>query len=342
MKPESLISFTSKGIYCPQADVYIDPWKPVNRAIITHAHADHARTGNGFYLSHHDSRNILKHRLGEIHIETMDYSDPVQMNGVKVSLHPAGHVIGSAQVRLESNGRICVITGDFKTEDDQISIPYEPVKTQTLVMESTFGLPVYRWKDQQLVFEEIFQWWRENQEQGFVSVLCGYALGKAQRLIYHLFKKNIGEIFVHGAIFNMNQVIGNYGGFDFSTLPRAEAGTQKKAFEGALIITPSSALGTPWMRKFHPYRTAIASGWMAIRGARRRRSVDRGFVLSDHADWNGLNQAVKESEATEIYVTHGYSHEFSHWLNEKGIRSSPVQTSFEGELGEINEQGIAD
>jgi putative mRNA 3-end processing factor len=332
----SLISFTSRGIYCPPADVFIDPWKPVDRAIITHAHSDHARPGNKWYLTHSRSKKIIKLRLGDVHIETIDYNQPIHVNGVRISLHPAGHIIGSSQIRLEYKGMICVITGDFKLEDDRISDPFEQVKTHVLVMESTFGLPVYRWNDQKQIFREINQWWLNNREKGKVSILCGYALGKAQRLLYHV-DGSIGNIFVHGAVHKINQEL-DANRYDFKKFPIVGKKMSKREFEGALVITPSSALNTPWIRKFQPYTTAIASGWMAIRGARRRRAVDRGFVLSDHADWEGLNTVVRETGASQIFVTHGYSHEFSSWLREQGYSSKPVQTDFEGELGEINEQ----
>jgi putative mRNA 3-end processing factor len=336
MEPDNLISFTSSGIYCPRADVFIDPWKPVSRAVITHAHADHARPGNRRYLAHHLSGSILKMRLGSIQLETIDYNQPVNIHGVNISLHPAGHIIGSSQIRLEYKGKICVVTGDFKLEDDKISTPFEPVAAHTLITESTFGLPIYRWKDQDLVFAEINDWWKKNQEKGKTSILCGYALGKAQRLLRHL-NQDHGHIFVHGAVHKVNHAIDDTT-FDFRLFPKADEGTRKKDFEGAMIITPSSVLNTPWMNKFQPYHTAIASGWMAIRGARRRRSVDRGFVLSDHADWNGLNRAVKDTGAERIYVTHGYSFEFSNWLSEKGYSAEQINTFFEGELGEISEQ----
>jgi len=340
MDPSSLITFTSRGIYCRQADVYIDPWKQVDKAIITHAHADHARPGNKWYLAHTDSQKVLKLRLGDIRVESIEYNRPVRINGVSVSLHPAGHIIGSSQVKLEYKGRICLITGDFKLEDDKIATPFELVKTHTLIMESTFGLPVYRWRAQEHIFSDINAWWKNNRENGKVSVLCGYALGKAQRLLYHV-DHRIGNIFVHGAVQKVNRAL-DFNGFDFHKFPIVGNGTNKREFEGALIITPSSALNTPWIRKFQPYRTAIASGWMAVRGARRRRAVDRGFVLSDHADWTGLNKVVSETGANQIYVTHGYSHEFSNWLREMGFKADPIQTYFEGELGEINEQSTVE
>jgi len=340
MQLDSLISFTDRGLYCEQADVYIDPWKPVPRAVITHAHADHARSGSHRYLAHHRSRGILKLRLGDIRLDTVDYNQTIVINGVKISLHPAGHIIGSSQVRLEHKGRVVVITGDFKLEDDQISTPFEPIRGHILIMESTFGLPIYHWKDQDQVFLEINEWWRKNRESGQTSILCGYALGKAQRLLRHL-NGNLGNVFVHGSVHKVNQVLDDQN-FDFGRFPKADQGTPKKDLEGAMIITPSSALNTSWMKMFQPYRTAIASGWLAIRGARRRRSVDRGFVLSDHADWDGLNSTVREVNAEKVYVTHGYCYEFSNWLNENGYPAEQLNSLFEGELGEINEQATED
>lgn len=335
-----MISFTSSGIFCPQADVFIDPWNPVHKAVITHAHADHARGGSHWYLAHHRSKGFLKLRLGNIRLDTVDYNQSVIINGVKISLHPAGHIIGSSQVRLEYKGKICVITGDFKLEDDQISTPFEPIRAHILIMESTFGLPIFHWKSQEQVFAEINEWWRKNQDNGRTSILCGYALGKAQRLLRHL-DRNQGNIFVHGSVQKVNQVI-DCQPFDFCGFPKVDQGIQKKDLEGAMIITPSSALNTPWIKKFQPYRTAIASGWMAIRGARRRRSVDRGFVLSDHADWEGLNRTVKEVNPEKVFVTHGYHYEFSNWLNESGYPAEQINSLFEGELGEINEQATDD
>jgi putative mRNA 3-end processing factor len=318
------------------ADVYIDPWLPVNKAIITHAHSDHARQGHNRYFAHHHSKDILNLRLGNIRIETVEYGKEINMNGVRISLHPAGHIIGSSQVRLEHKTDVAVITGDFKLEDDEISVPFEFLKANTLIMESTFGLPVYKWERQKKTFQDINQWWAGNRSVGITSILCGYALGKAQRLLYHI-NSDIGPVYVHGAVYNVNEVL-NKSNPEIKLYPKVENLNNRKKYTGSLIITPSSALNTPWMNKFQPYRTAIASGWMGIRGARRRRAIDRGFVLSDHADWDQLNRAVIESEAGNIYVTHGYSYEFSKWLLENGLNAGEVKTRFEGELGEINEQ----
>lgn len=336
LRKGELIIFTEKGIYCPVADVYIDPWRPVDRAVITHAHSDHARPGHRYYLAHHHSEWILKLRLGDINLETMEYGESRKINGVKISLHPAGHIIGSSQVRLEYQDQVTVITGDLKVEDDGLSTPFEPVKADSLVIESTFGLPVYKWEPQEIIFDSINQWWAENRSSGNASILCGYALGKAQRILHNI-DSTAGPVYVHGAVENVNKALKNSVP-DLKIFPKADKLLKKEEFRNSLIITPSSALNTPWIRKFSPYRTAIASGWMAIRGARRRRAVDRGFVLSDHADWKQLNEIVKETGASNVYVTHGYTYEFSRWLSEKGLNALEVNTFFEGELDEINEQ----
>lgn len=333
---QQLIDFTSSGLYCPLADVYIDPWKPVDRAIITHAHADHARIGNMQYLAHKDTVPLLKHRLGMyIDVQALEYNETLNINGVNISLHPAGHIIGSAQVRLEYKGEVWVISGDYKLDNDGISQPFESVKCDVFVTESTFGLPIFKWRTQQEIFNEINNWWADNIAQNKTSILIGYSLGKAQRLLCNL-DLNIGEIYAHAAVENINQVIRASGTY----IPKVKVidpSVDKRLLNKALIIAPPSSLNSPWIHKFDPSSIAIASGWMNLRGARRRRSVDRGFILSDHADWSQLKTAVKESGAKMVYVTHGYSSSFSRWLNENGINSKEVETKFQGELEEINE-----
>jgi putative mRNA 3-end processing factor len=331
----ALVEFTEKGLYCKQGDFFIDPWRPVERAIITHAHADHSRWGMKNYLAHHKSIPVMKHRLGDISVEGVDYGEEILVNGVNVSLFPAGHIPGSAQVRVEHRGEIWVITGDYKLIDDGISTPFEPVKCHKLVTESTFGLPVYKWKSQNEVFAEINTWWKENSEAGLASVILGYSLGKAQRILCSV-DESIGKIMLHGAIHNSNLAL-QEAGLEFPKTELITKDTEKTAYKGALIIAPPSAFGSPWMKKLKPYKVATASGWMSLRGARRRRNVDRGFVLSDHADWNELNQAVEASEAEKIYVTHGYTNIFSNWLNDQGYDAEPVTTEYEGELSEIGE-----
>lgn len=325
-----MLTFNDNGIYCAAADVYIDPWKPVDSAIITHAHSDHARWGMKKYLAHRDAVPVLRLRLGaDINVQSVDYDEVTTINGVKISLHPAGHIWGSAQVRLEYKGEIWVVSGDYKLQPDGVSAPFEAVKCHHFITESTFGLPVYKFPDPQVVHDDINNWWRKNKEEGRNSVLMGYALGKAQRMMKYL-DPSIGEIYTHGAIHNINKLYKSVGG----TLPPNTywGEVDVKKVKGAMIVAPPSAAGTAWVRKLKPYRTAMCSGWMQLRGTRRRRSVDTGFVLSDHADWNELNTAIKATGAENVYVTHGYKSVFAKWLREEyKLNATEVDTLYTGE-----------
>jgi putative mRNA 3-end processing factor len=287
MPRSPLLEFTDRGIYCPAADVYIDPWRPVERALITHGHSDHSRWGHKYYLCTEEAEPVIRHRLRDIRTETVTYGEPRTIRGVQFSFHPAGHIPGSAQIRVEYQGEVWVVSGDYKLEDDGLSTPFEPVRCHRFITECTFGLPVYKWKPQEEVFAAMNGWWRKNAADGKVSVLTGYALGKAQRLIQGL-DTGIGPIFTHGAVENTNQVLRGQG-IRLADTTRVTRERKKADFKGGIVIAPPSALGSSWMRKFAPYSTAMASGWMSLRGARRRRAADRGFVLSDHADWDGLN-----------------------------------------------------
>lgn len=318
-----MLQFTKRGIYCPQAGVYIDPWLPVDKAVITHGHSDHARWGMGHYLCHPHTAAILRLRLGkEIAVQPLEYGQEVTENGVRISLHPAGHIIGSAQVRLEYRGEVCVVSGDYKLLPDGISPAYEPVRCHTFVTESTFALPIYRFPEPASVLSEINQWWRQNAAEGFNTVLLAYALGKSQVLLHHL-DPATGPVFVHGAVATVNTALAGVG-YHFTgehITPETDRGTIK----GAAVVAPPSALGSPWLKRLSPYRIALCSGWMQLRGARRRRGVDRGFVLSDHADWNQLNTAVAATGAEKVYVTHGYEEPFARWLRqEKGLAAHEV------------------
>lgn len=333
---KDLLTFTASSIYCPTADIHIDPWKPVDYAIITHAHSDHARAGCKHYLAHKDSESILRLRLGEdISLRTVEYGEKFFIHGVQFSLHPAGHVIGSAQIRVEHKGEVWVASGDYKVQDDKFSAAFEPVKCHTFITESTFGLPIYKWRPQQEVMDDIKAWWKQNQLQGKASVLMGYALGKMQRLIKNL-QPFDQPVFAHGAIFNVNECL-RAAGFDLPFIPFVTKDIDKEEYHGALILATSSSLNTPWLKKFEPYSTGYCSGWMAVRGAKNRRSVDRGFVLSDHADWNELNYAIAETEAERVYVTHGYTDTYARWLNEQGIEAHEVKTKYGDEEEVVTE-----
>ena len=328
-----LLAFNDKGIYCERADVYLDPWLPVKNAIITHGHSDHSRYGHQNYITQHMNVPSIKHRLGDINVTGKNWNETFTINGVKFSLHPAGHIIGSAQIRVEYKGEVWVFTGDYKTQDDGISTPYEVVKCDTFITECTFGLPAFNWLPQDEVMTSINNWWAENQADGKTSILFGYTLGKAQRLLKYL-DPSIGRIYTHGAVENMTQVLRPFCDFPETTLITRE--TTKQELAGNMVLAPPSAHGTPWIRKMTPFVTGSASGWMAFRGARRRRAIDKGFVLSDHCDWFGLLDSIKATGAERIISTHGYSDIFSRYLQELGYDARTAKTQYEGESIEMN------
>lgn len=324
-----VLTFTDKGIYCPAGDFYIDPWRPVDRALITHGHADHARGGMGSYLATHAALPVMRHRLGEISAEGIAFDEPRRIGTADVSFHPAGHVPGSAQIRVAVGGEVWVVSGDYKVVDDGFSEPFAPVKCHHFITESTFGLPVFRWTAQRAVAAEINSWWAACAAAGKTAFLGAYALGKAQRLLSML-DPAIGPILTHGAVEATNIVLRDQG-LSLPETTHATAEVDPKDYPGAIVLSPPSALGSKWARRFGPQESAFASGWMALRGVRRRRAGDRGFVISDHADWQGLLTAIKETGAENIYVTHGYTDIFTRYLNDSGYRAQIVPTEFEGE-----------
>jgi putative mRNA 3-end processing factor len=325
----ALIELTDRGLYCAAGRFFIDPWQPVARAVLTHAHADHARRGSASYLVAAEGARVFRTRLGDdAHIETLPYGAPLHLGDVTVSLHPAGHILGSAQVRVERRGEVWVVSGDYRVGADTTCTPFEPVSCHTFVTESTFGLPIYRWPAQAEVFAAINAWWQANQAAGKASVLFAYALGKAQRVLAGV-DATIGPILTHGAV---ERLARDYRASGVPLPPTVYAGEAGRAdYRRALIIAPPSAQGTPWLRRFGLVSTAFASGWMQVRGARRRRAVDRGFILSDHADWPGLLGAIAATGAGRVWVTHGYSAVLARWLDECGYAAAVVQTRFEGE-----------
>ncbi len=325
-----LVVLRPQGLYCPPGDFYIDPWRPVDRAIITHAHGDHARTGHGHYLAAAPGEGVLRTRLGAIDLQTLAYGEAIDHHGVRVSLHPAGHVLGSAQIRLEHGGRVWVASGDYKFMEgpdvDPTCPPFEPVRCDVFITESTFGLPIYRWQPQREIFAGIDAWWRSNAEQGRTSVLFCYAFGKAQRILAGI-DASIGPIFCHGAVEPLNRAYRKAGVALPATTPVSEV-TDKTLFKPGLVLAPPSAAGSSWMKRFGEYGDGFASGWMLLRGARRRRGIDRGFVLSDHADWPGLQAAIRASGAERVIVTHGQVAVLVRSLCEKGLDAEAFETEY--------------
>jgi len=280
----------------------------------------------GSYIATQAAAPVMRHRLGDVPLNTVAYGETVTHNGVTVSFHPAGHVPGSAQIRVEHKGEVWVCSGDYKTVDDGLSEPFEPVRCHAFITESTFGLPVFKWTQQDVLARQINDWWAANAANGIFSLLSCYALGKAQRLLRTL-DPSIGTILTHGAIENTNAVLRSQG----IALPNTTLVTPDldlKAHKGAMVLATPSALNSNWARRFKPASSAFASGWMALRGVRRRRAADRGFIVSDHADWNGLNDAIKATGAERIFVTHGYTSVFRRWLEEQGYDAQIVQTEF--------------
>lgn len=328
-----LLALTDHGLYCAAGDFFVDPWRPVQRAVITHAHADHARPGSAAYLCAAPGEGVLRLRMGQdARIDTLPYGETTAFHGVGVSFHPAGHILGSAQVRLEYGGEVWVVSGDYKTDPDPTCAPFAAVPCHTFITEATFGLPIYRWPPQQAVFDEVNDWWRANQAAGRASILFAYALGKAQRVLAGV-DPSIGPIFAHGAVHRLNAAYRAAGVPlpDWSYVGDAPPGTD---WTRALIIAPTSAQGSAWLRRFGDQSAAFASGWMRVRGQRRRRSVDRGLVLSDHVDWPGLMTAVAATGASRVLVTHGYTAAVVRHLREQGIDAYELAAPYAGEQDE--------
>jgi putative mRNA 3-end processing factor len=321
-----LVVARPEGLYCPPGDFYIDPWRPVARAVITHAHSDHARHGHGHYLAAAPAEGVLRARLGGIALQTLPYGEALQHHGVTLSLHPAGHVLGSAQVRLEHGGQVWVASGDYKVAPDPTCAPFEPVRCDVFITESTFGLPIYRWSPDAEVFAGINAWWARNASHGRASVVACYSFGKAQRLLAGI-DPSIGPIVVHGAVVPLNEAYRAAG----VALPATRMVTEvqdKADLRRCLVVCPPSATSSPWMRRFGDAQTAFASGWMQVRGNRRRGGYDRGFVLSDHADWPGLMSAIAATGAGRIIVTHGSVPVMVRHLTGQGLRAEAFQTEY--------------
>ena len=330
---QDLIVQRPEGLYCPPGDFYIDPWRPVGRAVITHAHADHARMGHGHYLAAAPAEGVLRARLGaDIALQSVLYGQEVTHNGVTVSLHPAGHVLGSAQVRLAHGGQTWVASGDYKVAPDATCAPFEAVRCDVFITESTFGLPIYRWRPDAEVFAEINAWWAANAAVGRASVLMCYSFGKAQRILSGV-DASIAPIVVHSAIQTLNTAYRDAG----VSLPETRLVTEVTDpldFKRALVLCPPSAAAGPWIKRFGDFSDAFASGWMQLRGARRRGSYDKGFVLSDHADWPGLMGAIGATGASRVIVTHGSIAVMVRYLSAQGLQAEAFQTEYGNDAAE--------
>ena len=332
MSDRAVLELKPEGLYCAAGDFYIDPWRPVDRAVITHAHADHARPGMQQYLVSNAGMPLYRSRLGVYaSLQGIDYGETITLGSAKVSLHPAGHVLGSAQVRVETGDGVWVASGDYKLGFDPTCTPFEPVKCDTFITESTFGLPIFRWQNTTEIWAEIINWWQSNSDAGRASVLYCYSLGKAQRVLAGLITStHVGPIITHGAVAKLNDAYAEAG----VNLPKTQmvSDTPDKAgLRRALVLAPPGAAGSSWLKRFEPYTDAFASGWMAVRGMRRRRGCDTGFVLSDHADWSELLTAITASGAQRVLVTHGYVDELVHHLRDAGLSADGLATEFGAE-----------
>jgi putative mRNA 3-end processing factor len=329
MDPDSepLVVVTPHGLYCPPGDFYVDPWQPVPTAVITHGHGDHLRHGSTRYILARPGAGIARHRLGgERELAPVDYGAKTPLGSTLVSLHPAGHILGSAQVRIEHAGRVWVVSGDYKRQPDPTCAPFEVLECDTFISEATFALPVYCWPETSQVVEEIVRWWHSNRERGLASALFCYALGKAQRVLAEMLAFTNEPVYVHGAV---DSLVGVYRRAGIAMVPTVPVGTERKRdYRGTLILAPPSAAGTPWMRQFGEHATGFCSGWMCVRGDRRHRGYDRGFVISDHADWPALVETCTATRARRVLLTHGYSDVLTRYLNEQGIASSALKTDY--------------
>ena len=332
-RASDLVVATPRGLYCAAGDFYVDPWEPVREAITTHAHGDHARPGSAHYVTAAPGAGVLAHRLEGANITAVPYGEPFMRGGIRVSLHPAGHVLGSAQVRIERDGEVWVISGDYKREPDLTCAPFEPLEAEVFITEATFGLPVYRWGPTADVVSELLAWWQSQAKLGRTAVLFCYTLGKAQRILAELARHGDRPIYVHGAVEEMTARY-REAGVHLGVTERVVEQAKGKTFAGELVLAPLSARGTPWMKRLGDTSSGFASGWMRVRGERRRRNLERGFALSDHADFPALLRTVKETRARRVLVTHGYAEQFAHYLRDLGVDAQTLSTHFEGEPAE--------
>ena len=315
-----LLEINPSGIYCSVGDFYLDPSKPVDKAIISHAHADHARVGMGQYLSHPITAAVMKRRMSpDLPVSCLEYGENFFVNGVQVSLHPAGHIPGSSQIRVEYKGEVWVYSGDYNTQKDPTFSSFEPLKCHTFITESTFGLPVFKWRDPSEIFNEIRIWVAETKETGLMPILLAYSLGKAQRLIAGLPELRFA---LHGSVAQVNHALLPFLDLSNSFFVNSE-NINQQAFD--VVIAPPNVLYGNWLNRFGANSSSFVSGWMAIRANKNRSGYERGFVLSDHADFKNLILSIKATQASKVLVTHGYQSVFARYLNEIGIEAYALE-----------------
>lgn len=317
---------TAQGLCCPAGDFYIDAWKPVPTCIVTHAHGDHAYWGHQRYIASPETVVLLQHRLGKDRpLQPLAYGEKLRLGDCWVSLHPAGHILGASQVRIETANSVTVVSGDYKRAADGTCRPFEPVECDIFVTESTFALPIYHWAASEIIRDQMITWWHENASQGHPSIIFAYSLGKAQRIMNLLAEQQGKTIYLHGAVQALASVYKDLG---VNMIPFAPVSEQARraTYRQDLILAPPSAMGSPWMKRFPSARTAFASGWMEVRGTRRRKALDKGFVLSDHADWTGLISTIQETKAKIILTTHGNTATLAHYLRDSlGLDARELQ-----------------
>ncbi len=326
-----MLQSTPDGLACPRGGFFVDPVGGVDVAVITHAHADHARPGSRRYVCAAAGAPILRRRLGpEVTIDAWSYGEPHRLGGVEVSLHPAGHVAGSAQVRIAAGGEVWVVTGDYKRDADPTCDAFEVVPCDTLVSEATFALPIYRWPPVDQVVADLRAWIAGNRDADRPSVLFAYSLGKAQRLLALLAGTMDEPPLAHGAVIAMTEAYREAG----VPLPPVEPvleQTRGAATRGRVVIAPPSAMNTPWLRRFPNATSAMVSGWMRVRGARRWKGVDRGFVISDHADWPALLDTIAATGCRRVLATHGYADVLARTCADHGLSAGVLDAAVRGE-----------
>ncbi|HEX3729972.1 MAG TPA: ligase-associated DNA damage response exonuclease [Opitutaceae bacterium] len=323
IKPTDLLCPREEGLYCPPGDFFIDPVRPVARAVITHGHSDHARSGHGAVVATPQTLDIMACRYGEGFAgaeQPLPYGETASRDGVEISLAPAGHILGSAQAVVRWKGMTIVVSGDYKRAADPTCAPFEPVPCDVFVSEATFGLPVFRFPPPEEAAQALLHSLAQFPERAHMVGV--YALGKAQRLTALLRQAGYDQpIYVHGALERLNALYEKWGVKLGTLLPATGA---KADFGGQIVLCPPSALDDRWSRRFPDPIPAFASGWMRVRARARQRHVELPLILSDHADWDELTSTIAELRPQELWITHGREEALARWAELNGIAARPL------------------